>query len=345
MYLLPSNGATDIASTLNLQGGYRSLDVDAIFRLDPENYRHWSSSGFFQITLGWGTLNFTEAKTIVIAGDIIFGRGGQALLAFISWRIFAMYITTSIEVTPVTFNIYQTIFLQNETLLTAIPRTAEETSYCKLRRNVSDHVTNYGFYGTENRSSIFVNISLPPPVLNISAFHLPPDLGGSNWTDPKTNQNLFANKSKATWEASNQTDDLAWIKSEGTCQGLETYRWGFSMIQLIVMLVCLLIWTVGSLILWRRYKFLMRKQGRKDVVDGYQAIIEFADNIRVQLANTEEEDPRDVSALTGTEIRRRITKDLSGGAIAYEIPLLPEGEVAEYKSGRLFALWLSKEVW
>ncbi|KAL1794359.1 hypothetical protein ACET3X_007780 [Alternaria dauci] len=58
-------------------------------------------------------MSFTQVKAIDIAWDILVGRGGQALVAYISWRVFAQYVTTSMEVTPVTFGTYRTIFLPN----------------------------------------------------------------------------------------------------------------------------------------------------------------------------------------------------------------------------------------
>lgn len=44
---------------------------DGSFRLSPETYSTWSSSGFFQITLGGGRLNFGQAKVIDIVWDIV----------------------------------------------------------------------------------------------------------------------------------------------------------------------------------------------------------------------------------------------------------------------------------
>lgn len=44
---------------------------DGSFRLHPETYSMWSSSGFFQITLGGGKLTFAQAKGIDIAWDIV----------------------------------------------------------------------------------------------------------------------------------------------------------------------------------------------------------------------------------------------------------------------------------
>jgi hypothetical protein len=44
---------------------------DGSFRLHPESYTLWSSSGFFQITLGGGKLTFAQAKVIDIVWDIV----------------------------------------------------------------------------------------------------------------------------------------------------------------------------------------------------------------------------------------------------------------------------------
>lgn len=44
---------------------------DGSFTPDPSAYRYWSTSGFFQITLGFGNLNFTQAKAIDISWDVV----------------------------------------------------------------------------------------------------------------------------------------------------------------------------------------------------------------------------------------------------------------------------------
>ncbi|OTA93561.1 hypothetical protein M434DRAFT_290086 [Hypoxylon sp. CO27-5] len=71
------------------------------------------------ITLGqrqvfFENLTFTQAKVIDISWDIIIGRLGQILMAFISWRAFADYVTTSMELAPVTYTTYFTMFLESE---------------------------------------------------------------------------------------------------------------------------------------------------------------------------------------------------------------------------------------
>lgn len=47
---------------------------DDSFSLAPEEYRYWSRSGFFQITLGFGTLDFTQAKAIDVIWDVVSTR-------------------------------------------------------------------------------------------------------------------------------------------------------------------------------------------------------------------------------------------------------------------------------
>ena len=44
---------------------------DGSFSVHPESFNSWSSSGFFQITLGGGRLTFEQAKAIDIIWDIV----------------------------------------------------------------------------------------------------------------------------------------------------------------------------------------------------------------------------------------------------------------------------------
>lgn len=48
-----------------------ACQADGSFRLDPRTYSMWSSSGFFQVTLGGGHLTFAEAKAIDIIWDVV----------------------------------------------------------------------------------------------------------------------------------------------------------------------------------------------------------------------------------------------------------------------------------
>ncbi|KAF1975556.1 hypothetical protein BU23DRAFT_441890, partial [Bimuria novae-zelandiae CBS 107.79] len=69
-------------------------------------YSYWSRTGFFQITLALGDLSFGQAKLIDVVWDVVFGRVGQAILAW------SLYVTTSMETAPITYHSYRVIFLE-----------------------------------------------------------------------------------------------------------------------------------------------------------------------------------------------------------------------------------------
>ncbi|KAI0889345.1 uncharacterized protein GGS22DRAFT_153679 [Annulohypoxylon maeteangense] len=102
---------------------YRFESEDSACRSDDtfnpiiSEYNAWAMSGFFKINLGFGNLTFTEAKVVDIFWDIIIGRGLQASMAFMSWHVFTIYVTTLMEFTPVTYAVFFTVFLQNEPTL------------------------------------------------------------------------------------------------------------------------------------------------------------------------------------------------------------------------------------
>jgi hypothetical protein len=45
------------------------------------------------------------------------GRGGQFLLAMVTWRVFAKYLTVCMEVHPITYQLFRTVFLEHEASL------------------------------------------------------------------------------------------------------------------------------------------------------------------------------------------------------------------------------------
>lgn len=87
---------------------------DGRFSLDPGEFDFWGYGGFFEITMGYGQFTFTQAKAIDVGWDVVVGRGGQALLALISSSVFARYITTTMQVSPITFNTFKTIFVARD---------------------------------------------------------------------------------------------------------------------------------------------------------------------------------------------------------------------------------------
>jgi hypothetical protein len=90
------------------------------------------------------------------------------------------------------------------------------------------------------------------------------------------------------------------------------------------MLILLIIWTVGMYIMWLYSHVTMRRRGRDHVAGEYKAILELADEMRRQLDSGDSNDSIYATNVKESELYRRITKDLRGGAISYNAPLLPD---------------------
>ncbi|CAH0046307.1 unnamed protein product [Clonostachys solani] len=78
------------------------------FNAIADTFDWWSPNGLFQITLRIGTLSFDSAKAVDIFWNLIVGRGGQALLAIASTRIWIEYLSVSIATKPAS---YTTVWL------------------------------------------------------------------------------------------------------------------------------------------------------------------------------------------------------------------------------------------
>ncbi|KAK0721579.1 hypothetical protein B0T26DRAFT_644373 [Lasiosphaeria miniovina] len=90
-----------------------------------DTYKWWSADQVFQVTIGFGSLTFAQAKVVDIVWDIArpansfstnkaVGRLGQAIMAYFSWKVFADYVTTSMAASPTTYSTYWIIYLCQE---------------------------------------------------------------------------------------------------------------------------------------------------------------------------------------------------------------------------------------
>ena len=57
----------------------------------------WDTSQFLDITLGFGSFEFGVAKGIDVGWDLIVGRGGQIILALLSYRVLSAVLLHSME--------------------------------------------------------------------------------------------------------------------------------------------------------------------------------------------------------------------------------------------------------
>ena len=90
-------------------------------------------------------------------------------------------------------------------------------------------------------------------------------------------------------------------------------------------------------------KFTRLQRGRPDVAGEYKAVFELADAMQEQLVQQETEDAKAVQHITESALRKRITKDLRGGAIAYDSALLSVNDARAKEWA--FQAWTKREAW
>ncbi|RWA03094.1 hypothetical protein EKO27_g12011 [Xylaria grammica] len=113
--------------------------VDGSFQLGLER-DIFAISDFFRVNIATGNLTFTQAKVVDTTWDLvrprpalfyaawwlssimleelifasqIVGRGGQATLSLITWKVFAKYAAMCMTIRPITFATYRVLFTDN----------------------------------------------------------------------------------------------------------------------------------------------------------------------------------------------------------------------------------------
>lgn len=79
-------------------------------------WRIMDSSYFFTPNLSFGSMKFTEAKVIDIAWDLLVGRGGQLLLAWVNYRVFNEWILYHMEMFLTSYKMYTAVAFQTTSL-------------------------------------------------------------------------------------------------------------------------------------------------------------------------------------------------------------------------------------
>ncbi|KIY02728.1 uncharacterized protein Z520_01193 [Fonsecaea multimorphosa CBS 102226] len=76
---------------------------------DKPSISLWDPSGFFYITVSWGKMAFSTAKFIDIVWDIVVGRGGQAFLAVVTFKVSSQYLAFAMREAPVSYNTFESL--------------------------------------------------------------------------------------------------------------------------------------------------------------------------------------------------------------------------------------------
>lgn len=77
----------------------------------------WDGSGLFQITLKWGHMTFSQAKALDVVWDIVIGRGGQAILLYIAFKVFTMTLSRTMETEPVSYGTFESMAFTSPTFV------------------------------------------------------------------------------------------------------------------------------------------------------------------------------------------------------------------------------------
>ncbi|KAH6626304.1 hypothetical protein B0J18DRAFT_137439 [Chaetomium sp. MPI-SDFR-AT-0129] len=123
-----------------------------------------------------------------------------------------------------------------------------------LLATATHYVLEYGLHGTHNAPSVWpdaeAQVKLPAPALNITAYYL---FSGNLQELQISDRLLPQNTSQIMYMQANRTYDLAYVNANGRCQSKaddKVYQWGFSYIQVFIMTLVLILWTLGTWLVW-----------------------------------------------------------------------------------------------
>ncbi|KAI3393152.1 hypothetical protein diail_4677 [Diaporthe ilicicola] len=368
---------------------------DGSFSLNPINL--WNPGWTFQIVLGFGSLNFTQAKVVDVVWDIGVGRLGQSLLACFSWKAFSVYVRASMETNPITYRTFWTTFMQREPSLQSITRlirdfaskrglrskvamafmvitmlfvmafptlasamtgyTANNEAVIKMQdgtqtpfgdfRQLTAIIHDGSRVGLEADYKVFKNskptqyqtcggvnciesyiyrygnvsdtkstwqqpnhddIKLPSPTLNISY-----------WSGKESNVTFL-------YGSKNDSYTLDYIQQNAVCQPVmfssqQTYQWGFSVVQLEISLVLLVVWTFGVWVMWLHGHLELANRGKYEVPKDFKAALYLADSIRKDL----DEFGQEPEFLSNEDLKRHAAEHLKGGKVEIQTLSLNQG--------------------
>lgn len=222
------------------------------------------------------------------------------------------------------------------TCLTYGPDMGSFPPQCALAAAISNYTQQYGFGGRNNVSSTFNHsgiVTLDAPTLNIEAFAKAGDdkLRRLKPTDPILPQ---------SWLKGNESYDITYVQENGSCQTIGDYQWGFSFLQLFICILLLLMWTVGTYILWLRAHFTFKLRGWdfNQVSGEHKAVLELAKAMQEDLDIKSSH----CSLLIEKHLKERIDKELSGGSFSYS-PAYPELKGYSFRRGT--KTWIKQNIW
>jgi hypothetical protein len=203
----------------------------------------------------------------------------------------------------------------------------------------------YGLLGLNDTKSTFMDFNLESPSLNITvSTNGYADTQLFDWVavytgglPPGVPHAWDHGYDYYYYSTTNETFDRATLKTKGSCQPTQTYKWGFSFLLLFICLILLSVWSIGTYILWLKAHFLLLTHGEPPIVGEYEAVIEMAAAMNKEFDKHDE----NLEFLRERQITGKIKHVMNGGTMLYNSPA-QEKDVSFWNG---FRQWARKEKW
>lgn len=118
----------------------------------------------------------------------------------------------------------------------------------------------------------------------------------------------------------------------------QSYKWGVSFAQTYIMVIALLIWSIGTSIMWYKGHRRLPIVDQPEVPNGWRAVVELARAMEAEFRAA----GVDVTAVTDDHAKRVVRKKLRGGSVSFRQHQLSRGEG---DLGPAAWAWLKRERW
>ncbi|KAI3316562.1 hypothetical protein HD806DRAFT_517264 [Xylariaceae sp. AK1471] len=173
---------------------------------------------------------------------------------------------------------------------------------CNLQQIGIDYIKLYG--SRQNKISRWNATDVPIPSLDIEVSVLYTSLL------PSSNPIVSNNPS---WAYDGDIYTLQNIRDGGRCNPLgESFQWGFSYVQLVVVLVLLTVWSACTCLLFQRVQPFLPLLGQPERPRGTRALLLLADSVNTEL----QVNGIDPHTLTDKQLKQRIHQTLRGGSVS-----------------------------
>ncbi|KAI0199118.1 hypothetical protein F4808DRAFT_471817 [Astrocystis sublimbata] len=285
--------------------------VGGSFKYDRSFTDVYSTSDFFQINIATGNLTFTQAKVVDTTWGLVVGRGGQATLSLVTWRVFANFVTKSMTIQPVTFATFRIVFAESGPSVFTTARLLHD--FIRYKSLPSRLASVFLIY------SILLPLALPTLISSASGYAT---LNETFIREYNNNLVPFASfnqtnsdREKMTWDYSNRTYQVEDIRQRGVCIPVkDRYQWGASFLQTLLLFLFVAFWAIGCLVVSLLNNAHHRLEKDNEPPQGYQALGILVASIDEQLINTDAK----VSTTTDRQLKRAIEAELNGGSMSFE---------------------------